>query len=322
MAEPVKQITSSLSLWDRWNNFLVRASFNRNDYKVEPGVYALNKPTPDSPVMVSANYKLSFDVLRQALTGISAWILVLDTKGINVWCAAGKGTFGTEELLNRIELTNLKDIVKHQRLILPQLGATGVAAHEVKEKSGFNVTYGPVRADELREYLKAGLRATPKMREVEFTFKDRLLLVPVEVVQGFRYFAAAAVLFVLAGYFLAAEPLMLVFNLFTAYFAGAVLGPLLLPWLPGRAFAIKGFFAGLLGFGLLYSFGLGGSSLLAQLAWSLIITSFASFLTMNFTGASTYTSPSGVMKEMRLAIPLQILGLVSGTIIWVITKLI
>ena len=252
---------------------------------------------------------------------------MLDTKGVNVWCAAGKGTFGTEELVNRVELTNLKDIVKHRRLILPQLGATGVAAHEVKQRSGFNVTYGPVRADELREYLGAGMRATPKMREVEFTFKDRLLLVPVEVVQGFRYFLAAVVLFILAaalleGQFVVAEALRQLLNLFMAYFAGAVLGPLLLPWLPGRAFAIKGLFAGLLGFGLLYYLGTVGSSLLAQIAWGLIITSFASFLTMNFTGASTYTSPSGVMKEMRLAIPLQIFALVSGTIIWVVIRFI
>ena len=73
------------------------------DYRVEPGLYAVGSPTADSPVLVSANYKMSFDRLRSALPGVDAWILVLDTKGINVWCAAGKGTFGTDELVRRIE---------------------------------------------------------------------------------------------------------------------------------------------------------------------------------------------------------------------------
>ena len=68
------------------------------NYKVDPGLYALGAPDADSPVLVSANFKMSFDLLREALPGRNAWILVLDTDGINVWCAAGKGTFGTEEL--------------------------------------------------------------------------------------------------------------------------------------------------------------------------------------------------------------------------------
>ena len=94
---------------------------------MEPGLYALGAPAPDSPVFVSANYTLSFDALRSALRGIDGYLLVLDTKGINVWCAAGKGTFGTDELVARIEATRLAEVVRHRRLILPQLGAPGVA---------------------------------------------------------------------------------------------------------------------------------------------------------------------------------------------------
>ena len=67
-------------------------------YTVEPGLYSVGNPGNDSPVLVSANYKLTFDVLRRNLAGLNCWLLILDTKGINVWCAAGKGTFGTDEL--------------------------------------------------------------------------------------------------------------------------------------------------------------------------------------------------------------------------------
>jgi CO dehydrogenase/acetyl-CoA synthase gamma subunit (corrinoid Fe-S protein) len=83
-------------------------------------------------MFVTANYKLSFDNVRKNLSGINGWILVLDTKGINVWCAAGKGTFGTKELVHRIHEIELDKIVtiKNNSSTAP---AAGVAAHKVKQ---------------------------------------------------------------------------------------------------------------------------------------------------------------------------------------------
>jgi acetyl-CoA decarbonylase/synthase complex subunit gamma len=95
----------------------------RMHYTVPPGLYAVGEPTPESDVFVTANYKLSFDILRRELKEMDAWVLVLDTKSINVWCAAGKGTFGTNELVQRISAAKLDKVVSHRRLILPQLGA-------------------------------------------------------------------------------------------------------------------------------------------------------------------------------------------------------
>src|SRR5512137_2448909 len=179
-----------LTASNRWDHFLARLGVKRSQHRVEPGLYALGDPTPDSPVFVSANYSLSFDALRSSLPGIDGFILVLDTKGINVWCAAGKGTFGTDEITRSVFATGLKEVVSHRKLILPQLGAPGVAAHEVKKRTGFWVEYGPVRAADLPEYLKTR-KATPEMREVKFTLRDRLVLTPVEVVQTFLPMLAA-----------------------------------------------------------------------------------------------------------------------------------
>lgn len=134
------------------------------NYKVEPGLYSVGNPDKSSPVLVTANYEMSFDSLRKELKGLDAWILVLDTKGINVWCAAGKGTFGTTELLNRIAIVQLDKVVSHRTLILPQLGAPGVSEHEVLKNSGFKVQYGPVRAKDIKEYIHSGLKATAEMR--------------------------------------------------------------------------------------------------------------------------------------------------------------
>ena len=144
------------------------------------------EPDDRSPVLVTANYKMSFDKLREALPGRNMWILVLDTQGINVWCAAGKGTFGTTELVNRIESTGLAQVVSHRELILPQLAGPGVAAHEVKRRSGFKVIYGPIRANDLPTFLDAGLKATPEMRLKTFTTRETIALIPLELVAALK----------------------------------------------------------------------------------------------------------------------------------------
>jgi hypothetical protein len=177
----IRTTTSTLTFANTWDHILARWAFNRMWHRVEPGLYSLGNPTPESPVFVTANYSLSFDAVRSALKGIDSYILVLDTQGVNVWCAAGKGTFGTDELVKRIEESHLHEIVNHRVVILPQLGAPGVAAHEVKKRAHFKVEYGPVRAEDLPEYLKTR-EATPEMRRVRFTLKDRLILIPVEFV--------------------------------------------------------------------------------------------------------------------------------------------
>ena len=120
----IRMITSTLSSADKFDHFLARVGVNRMGHIVEPGLYKLGNPTPDSPVFVSANYTLSFDALRSSLSGHEGYILVLDTKGVNVWCAAGEGTFGTDELVRRINTTGISGIVKHRTLILPQTGGS------------------------------------------------------------------------------------------------------------------------------------------------------------------------------------------------------
>ena len=177
----IRRTTERVTFRNHLDHWLARFGVRRSRHRVEPGLYALGNPTGSTPVFLSANYTLSFDALRSALRGIDAYILVLDTRGVNVWCAAGKGTFGTEEIVSKIGETGLADIVSHRTLIVPQLGAPGVAAHEVKERTGFKVEYGPVRAEDLPEYLKTR-KATPEMRKVEFKAGARAVLIPVEAV--------------------------------------------------------------------------------------------------------------------------------------------
>ena len=196
-AGDVPVVSSVLSRADKWGDLKATWAIRRMDYTVDPGLYAVGSPNEDSLVFASANYKLSFDTLRRELDGLDAWTMVLDTDGINVWCAAGKGTFGTEEMVNRIEQTGLRDVVSHRKIIVPQLGATGVAAHEVRKSSGFSVVFGPVRASDIPPYLKAGMVATPEMRHVRFTLRDRARLIPAEILQGLKYLLPVMGLFVI-----------------------------------------------------------------------------------------------------------------------------
>ncbi|MGW8325829.1 MAG: mercury methylation corrinoid protein HgcA, partial [Desulfobacterales bacterium] len=142
----VPKISSNLNWSDHWGSIKARWGVGRMHYTVDPGLYALGEPNDQSPVLVTANYKMSFDRLRETLSNRHVWILVLDTKGINVWCAAGKGTFGTDELVRRIEFSQLDRVVSHRELILPQLAGPGVAAYKVKKRIGFKIIFGPILA--------------------------------------------------------------------------------------------------------------------------------------------------------------------------------
>ena len=319
----VPQVFSDLTPADRWGAIKARWGVGRMKFTVDPGLYALGNPKEESPVLVTANYKMSFDALRRDLPGLDAWILVLDTRGINVWCAAGKGTFGTEELVGRIRSSSVDRIVKHRKIILPQLSGPGVAIHQVKKLSGFQAIYGPVRAQDLPAYLSAGCRATPEMRRKTFTLRERVVLIPVELVQALKPVLLVMLAFFLlsgfggsAGYWtnLGHQGAWSVLAIFLALLTGAVLTPLLLPWVPGRAFSLKGWILGLASaWGLNFVRGnLSGNGYysLEGLAWLLLLPAMSAYLAMNFTGASTYTSLSGVRKEMRWAVPLEIvLGL-------------
>ncbi len=325
LAGPVRRVTTTLSRDDVLGAVRVRLGIGRNDYRVRPGLYAVGEPDDTAPVLVTGNYKLTFDAVRRELGGLDAWLLVVDSKGVNVWCSAGKGVFSTAEVVRSIRDARLEQVVSHRRVVLPQLAATGVAAHEVRAASGFSPVWGPVRASDLPAFLDAGMKATSPMRRVRFGLADRAKLVGVEasVLWSPKVLAALGVL-VAAGFlaprFLPVSGLPFLTAMVAgvlAVVAGAVVVPLLLPWLPGRTFSLKGAVAGALLVGGALTVLTGGELPLAS--WGLLASgvALASFVAMNFTGSSTYTSPSGVEWEMRRAIPCQAGGATVGLILFI-----
>jgi len=320
----IRRVKTRLEFQDTLGAIKARLGVNRDNYKISPGLYAVGKPDDKSPLLVTANYKLTFDSLRKELHDQNLWILVLDTKGINVWCAAGKGTFGTQELVRRIKRVQLGKIIDHRTIILPQLGAPGVSAHAIKEHTGFNVVYGPVRATDIPRFLHDTLKATGEMRTVHFTLKDRLTVIPVEFklsLKLFPLFFALLLAFNLVnpGEVYAAGALVQTFYNFIPYMIAFALGTLgiavLLPFIPLRSLALKGLLLGLPWAALVVkyhdTFYFPGSPLIAA-ANVLFLTSITSFMALNFTGSTTYTSLSGVQKETIIFVPVIILAALVG----------
>jgi len=301
-----------------------RWDINRIRYIVPPGLYAVGDPSADDPVVVTANYKMTYDLVRRALRGRNVWLLVLETYGINVWCAAGKGTFGTGEVVRRVQKVKLHLVVKNRRLILPILGAAGVCAHEVTRRTGFTVAYATLRATDLPKYLDNGNVTTPEMRELTFSLWERLVLVPVELKAALRpVFGIAAVLSIALTTFYDYPTAMWGAGAFIgAGFAGTVVVPALLPWLPTRSFAVKGAIAGA-AWGAAW-FSIMGTKAMAPptvAAAVVVMAAVASFLALNFTGSTPFTSRSGVKKEMRYGLPAMAASLVAALVLWIAGRL-
>lgn len=325
-AGPVPRIKTALQWRDHAGTIRARLGISRSHYKIAPGLYCVGEPDAQAPVLVTANYKLTFDELRNNLKDVSAWILVLDTRGINVWCAAGKNLFSTAELIKRFNHSGLNKVISHKQLILPQLAATGVAAHAIKKELGYKVIYGPVRARDIPKFLTNELTTEPSMRTVTFGTVERVILIPVELAHLPKpSFWILLGIFVVSGIgthffsFSAAwvRGIMLAIAYGTGILAGAIVTPTLLPWIPGKSFAVKGAIVGAIsavGIVLLFRSHLG---LLGASAVMLCTTAVGSYLAMNFTGSTPFTSPSGVEKEMRKAIPLQASALLIALIAWV-----
>jgi hypothetical protein len=263
---------------------------------------------------------------------MNAWILVLDTKSINVWCAAGKGTFSADELIKRIADVKLDTLVSHRRIILPQLGAVGVNASEVQKKTGFSVTFGPVQARDIPAYVQAGHKKTKEMGAITFSMLDRLVLTPMEINPAMKKFPwVAGGILLIFGF----EPQGFLFKqawfgglpflvlALLAVFAGALVTPVLLPFVPFRSFAVKGWIVGVLSIFLAMHFFSPISMrdpILLGVAY-LLFPALSSYIALQFTGATTFTGMSGVKKELKIGIPLYIGAASISLLLMIVFKL-
>ena len=154
--------------------------FLRIPYKFRTGLYAVGHPDSHSPVLVTGNFDLTVRRLVKGIDGkVNVWLLVSDSAGINVWCAAGGGYFTAEKVIAAVKSSHLNEVVSHHALILPQLCANGVDGWRIRKETGWGVHWGPIRADDIPAYLAGRRKKLDEMRRIKFPLKDRLEMVTV-----------------------------------------------------------------------------------------------------------------------------------------------
>jgi len=201
--------------------------------QVAMGLYRIGDPGRESPVLATGNYELTVRRLVRELDGrVDCWLLVANSRGINVWCAAGGGHFTADGVVSAIKISGVREMVNRHELILPQLCANGVDGWQIREHTGWAVRWGPVRAEDVPAYLAAGRRKTAEMRWVTFPLRDRLEMTVVSTI----FFGV-----------LLAIPL----SIFWPHLLGLALGAMILqafafgvflPWIPGHDGLVKGAF--------------------------------------------------------------------------------
>jgi ubiquinone/menaquinone biosynthesis C-methylase UbiE len=201
--------------------------------KTATGLYRVGNPNHHSPLLVTGNYELTVRRLVREIDGrADCWLLVADSRGINVWCAAGGGHFTADDVISAIKTSGTQEVVDHRVLILPPLCANGVDGWRIRKETGWGVHWGPVRASDLPAYLSAGRKKTDAMRRVSFPLRNRLEMTVVSTI----FFGVL---------------LAIPFALFWPHLLGLTLGAMIiqslvfgvfLPWIPGHDGLVKGIF--------------------------------------------------------------------------------
>ena len=149
-------------------------------HSTEIGLIPVGEPTPDSPVLCTCNFELTVRRLYKLMTdsGINSWILVAPTGGINVWCSSCGKNFNAGSVITAIKVSSLEKYVDHRRIILPQLGASGIDSREVNRITGWHCVWGPVQMEDLPSFLseipKSIRNKTERQRSVRFGINNRL----------------------------------------------------------------------------------------------------------------------------------------------------
>jgi NAD-dependent dihydropyrimidine dehydrogenase PreA subunit len=158
-----------LILWETFHIF-----FRHYNFPCRLGLRRVGNAGPDSPVLLSGNYTLTVYRLLRVLKGFNCWLLVANSRGSNVWCAAGMNEFTEHDVIDSINIADLPSTVRHKRIIAPPYGAPGVDVAKVKEETGYRIIWGPTHLNDLPRYLDNLERRTHDMTLVQFGFRDRM----------------------------------------------------------------------------------------------------------------------------------------------------
>ena len=126
--------------------------------QVQPGVYEINEPGPEDPVLVTTNFSITYFSVANEVegAGLPAWLVVTDSEGMSVLTAWAAGKFDAERIAKAIKGYNVVDKVTKKRVVLP--GHTAVLSGELEEElPDWEVRVGPREAVDIPKFLKQAL---------------------------------------------------------------------------------------------------------------------------------------------------------------------
>jgi NAD-dependent dihydropyrimidine dehydrogenase PreA subunit len=138
------------------------------------GLVKIGNPGRNAPVLLTCNFRLTVERVRRALEGTDAYLLVANSRGVNVWCAATGGLLTNHDVVSVLKTSGIEELVDHRQVILPQLAATGIEGKIIRKKTGWGVVWGPVYAKSVPAFLNGGMEKLVEMRTVSFSWPQRL----------------------------------------------------------------------------------------------------------------------------------------------------
>ncbi|GEM_PF-906049 len=251
---------------------------------VRSGLYRIGSPTPDSPLLLTSNFYMTFKQVVKALQGRHCWLMVEDTEGWNVWCALGARIFSAEKAAALMRAHDVDSLLNHQTIVVPRLG--GRIAKRLSELTalrpalrrssgqgsgqGWRVIKGPIEARDLPAFIEGGLVTTRPMRSLRryYSLPQRLRVGTLTAL--IAIICALPFLFILREFL----PFFLTFGLVSSFVLG-----IFHYWIPGRTGVVKELLLGALAFLCLLCWPVAqGQPLTLRLGWAMLALLIYSFV--------------------------------------------
>ena len=294
----------------------------RRTFSLAPGLYYTGAAyVVTAPLLVTCNYHLTVFTLWRILRKRQIRLLVVDTRGINVWCSSGKGRFSAAEIIKQLARYKKNQLTNEEKLtlILPKLSLSGVSLSELK-KLQIIPRIGPIYAKELPVYLDEQPWKDRKTDVYRFNLADRLFTLGPALVQFLFYGIFIFLGLFIWNYFF---PTGIHWQIFPIMASIAFFYVILFPLLPTKKFAIKGLtLFGLMGAGfILYDllFRQGAFDFLRMLFYLTFLAGANLFYALAYTGNSGVSNYSLVKREIGTFLPLTFLCFL-GALIFIILK--
>ncbi|GAB4537586.1 MAG: acetyl-CoA decarbonylase/synthase complex subunit gamma [Thermodesulfovibrionia bacterium] len=152
-------ILNSIEKWKNLALFTLRQNIYTDPQvpmQVEQKIYKIGEPTPDSPLMITTNFSLTYFIVAGEIENskVPSWLAVMDCEGLSVLTAWAAGKFVAGKIANFIKESGVENVVKHRELIIP--GQVAILSGSLEDKlEGWKVTVGPREANGIPTFLRS-----------------------------------------------------------------------------------------------------------------------------------------------------------------------